>query len=99
MKKIIIILFCSLSLLFAREAKTIISSVCYGCHGDKMELSCYGVSKIANTLSEEYIKSALLQYKSGSKSDYGLGDIMLSQIGGLSNKEIEALALYIPTLK
>ena len=99
MKKIIFTLCFFVSLLFALEAKSIISSVCYGCHGDKMELSCYGVTQVVNKLESSYIQSSLLAYKNSRQNLYGFGDIMQSQIGGLSNKEIEKLSKYIPTLK
>ncbi len=99
MKKIIIILCFFISSIFATQAKSIIDSVCYACHGEKMELSCYGVSQVPNTLNESYIKSALKEYKNGLKNDYGMGAVMQSQVGGLSDAEIDALAKYIPTLK
>ena len=99
MKKVIVILCFLTSLVFAREAQSIVESVCYACHGEKMELSCYGVSQIPNTLNEVTILTALKAYKNGSKSDYGMGDVMQSQVGGLSHLDLEALAKYIPTLK
>lgn len=99
MKKLILTLCFLVSSIFASQPKSIIDSVCYACHGEKMELKCYGVTKIVNTLSSKNIKSSLMQYKNGSKDKYGMGAVMQSQIGGLSDDEIDALSKYIPTLK
>ncbi len=99
MKRVIIIMLFLLSSIWAKEAKSIVDSVCYACHGDKMEQSCYGVSEIPNTLDKGYIREALMQYKNGSKSDYGMGNVMSEQLGGLSDEEIDALSEYIPTLR
>ena len=99
MKKLILVLCFLSTLLFASKPQSIISSVCYNCHGDKMQLSCFGVTKVVNTMEENSIKDALLAYKDGSRDSYGMGNMMQSQIGGLSIEEIKSLAKYIPTLK
>jgi len=99
MKKIILVMFILTTCIFAKQPLAIIQSVCFACHGDKMELSCYGVTQVVNTLNESDILKSLQAYKNGSKSSYGYGDVMQSQIGGLSNLEIKELSKYIPTLK
>jgi len=99
MKKILLTLCLLISSLFAFNAKSIVDSVCYACHGSQMEQSCYGVSKVPNVLSSSDILKALKGYKSGEKSDYGMGAVMNSQVGSLSHEELKALAEYIPTLR
>lgn len=97
--KIIITMFLMISPLLAKDAKSIVESVCYACHGEKMELSCYGVTEITNTLSKETILEALREYKSGKRNKYGMGNVMKAQIHPLNDDELKALSKYIPTLK
>ncbi len=99
MKKTFLFLFLLISSLFAREAKEIINSSCHACHGSKMEKAGFGVSKIPNILSSNYILEALRDYKLGKKNDYKMGIVMTNQLKSLSDEELKALAKYIPTLK
>ncbi|PAF41509.1 c-type cytochrome [Helicobacter sp. 11S02596-1] len=81
------------------DPATIIKTKCQACHGPNMEKSALGKSKIVNTLDSAKIKEDLMGYKSGKLNQYGLGATMWGQIKPLSEKDIDELAKYIPTLK
>ena len=55
MKRVVLMLCLMFTSIFANGAKSIISSSCYTCHGNNMERSAYGVSKIPNTLNQSMI--------------------------------------------
>lgn len=85
--------------IFASSAQNIVSRVCSECHGSNMNESCMGVSQIPNTLSQSYILTALKGYKSGRRSEYGMGSTMTEKVENLSDNELEELSKYISTLK
>ena len=60
---------------------------------------CYGVSKIPNELNQDTIIDALRAYKLGSRSIYGMGEVMKSQLMSLSDDDLKKLSRYIPTLR
>jgi len=99
MKKVILTLCLLLSYVFAGNAKDIIASSCYACHGDNMDKSCYGVSKIPNKLNQDTIFKTLRAYKLGTKNIYGMGEVMKSQLKSLSDDDLKKLSVYIPTLR
>ena len=99
MKKIVLGVLLLGTALFAREAREIVSSVCYDCHGSQMEQSCMGVSRIVNTLDTKSIHDALKGYKHDHRNSYGMGSTMQEKASDLSDDEIKALSEYIPTLR
>jgi len=88
-----------LSCVFANEAKDIIASSCYACHGDNMEKSCYGVSKIPNILNQDTIIKTLRAYRKGTLNTYGMGEVMKSQLMSFNDEQLKSLSVYIPTLR
>jgi len=70
---------------------------CAGCHGPHAERKALGKSQVIQGWSEEKIVTALHGYKDGS---YGgsMKGVMKSQISGLSDDEIKALATHISKL-
>ena len=73
MKKVAVAILLLSTALLAREAREIIGSVCYECHGMQAEQSCYGVSQIINTLDPKTIHDALKGYKNDGRDTYGMG--------------------------
>ena len=105
-KKNLFIILSLTSYLFAsssdnsnNKAREIIDSVCYACHGENMQQSCYGVTKIPNTLSSKNIYKTLIAYKQHNKNEYSMGRVMSQQVEKLSIEELKALSEYIPTLR
>ena len=98
MKRVVLTLCLLLSYIFASNAKDIIASSCYACHGYNMDKSCYGVSKIPNKLNQDIIIETLRAYKLGNKNIYGMGKVMESQLKSLSDDDLKRLSAYIPTL-
>lgn len=99
MKNVVITLLLFSTALLAREAGEIVATVCYECHGTKMNESCMGVSQAPNTLDAVTIREALTGYRSGERSTYGMGSTMQEKVSELSDGEIKALSEYIPTLQ
>lgn len=64
---------------------------CVACHGANGEKVALGKSKIMNTLTKAEIVSALKGYKDGT---YGgpMKSIMIPQVAGLSDADIQAIA-------
>ncbi len=71
---------------------------CAGCHGQHAQKHAMGKSKVINTFTSAEIVTALKGYKAGT---YGgaMKGIMQGQASRLSDKDIESLSKYIPTLK
>ncbi len=71
---------------------------CAGCHGAKAQNHALGKSKIIHNFTAKQISTALHGYKNGT---YGgaMKAVMAGQAKNLSDKDISALAEYIPTLK
>ena len=71
---------------------------CSACHGQHAEKKALGKSKVINTFTSEQIVTALHGYKDGT---YGgaMKGLMKGQVSNLSDKEIDSLGKYIPTLK
>lgn len=99
MKKVSIILFLLSTMLFAREANDIITSICSECHNPKMQESCLGVSLIVGTLDSQTIYKSLHGYKYDKRDSHGMGSTMQEKASELSDDEIKALSEYIPTLR
>ena len=85
--------------IMAASPSSIVSKVCSECHGIKMDQSGMGVSKPPASLSEAEIAVALVGYKSGMRSQYGLGSTMTEKVSDLTNEEIRGLSKYISSLK
>lgn len=99
MKKIILLLLVTVSMIYARSTSFIIENICSSCHGINMDKSCFGVSEKPNELSSSYIKEALTKYRAGKKSDYRNGETMKTQTSSLSDNEIKELSIYIKSLR
>ena len=71
---------------------------CAGCHGAKAQNHALGKSKIIHNFTAKQISTALHGYQNGT---YGgaMKAVMAGQAKNLSDKDISALAGYIPTLK
>ncbi len=71
---------------------------CAGCHGAKAQNHALGKSKIIHNFTAKQISTALHGYQNGT---YGgaMKAVMAGQAKNLSDKDISALANYIPTLK
>jgi cytochrome c553 len=69
---------------------------CAGCHGAKAEKVALGKSKVIKGWEAVKIADALKGYKSGTYGGVMKG-LMKSQVGSMSNKEIDALSMYIAT--
>lgn len=99
MFKIVLISLLSFGYIYAQSAKTIVQNVCSNCHGIGVNESAFGVSKVPNTLPQEEILKKLRGYKSGTLSQYGMGNTMMEQLANFSDEELVELSKYVPTLK
>lgn len=72
--------------------------ICEVCHGEYAQLHALGHSDVIASWSYIDIRSALLEYKSGTRNRTGYGSIMQNQLDFIDNQEIELLSKYIPTL-
>ncbi|BCD68684.1 c-type cytochrome [Nitratiruptor sp. YY09-18] len=72
---------------------------CASCHGQKGNLKALGKSGIIAGMSKDELIKKLKGYKAGTLNQYGMGALMKGQVAGLSDADIEALAVYISTLK
>ena len=98
MKKLVLLTVFPI-LMFASSPQDIVSYVCYECHGSNMDQGGMGMSQPPNSLSQSEILTALKGYKSGRRSEYGMGSTMTEKVSNLSDSELEELSKYIPTLK
>jgi cytochrome c553 len=71
---------------------------CTSCHGEKGEKHVAGKTAQISALSKEVIAQALKDYRSGKRSQHGMGQVMKSEVLKNTDTEIEALASYIVTL-
>ena len=83
----------------AIDPAEIIKSKCSNCHGDRMQRRALDISSIVNSMSTKDIKDHLEGYKAGTLDQYGFGYSMQQILQPLSDKDIDALSKYIPTLK
>ena len=72
---------------------------CASCHGPDGKRKALGKSGVIAGMKKEEILKKLRGYKSGTLNLYGMGALMKTQVGGLSDKELEALAGYIASIK
>jgi cytochrome c553 len=77
---------------------SVLYNKCAGCHGSNAEKKALNTSDIIQNWDSEKIANALKGYKDGT---YGgtKKALMIYQTKSLTDKDIEALAKYIPTLK
>ncbi len=69
-------------------------AVCAGCHGQNFELAAMGKSKIVKDMTLKEIVSALKGYRDGTYGD-SLKGVMMVQVQGLTDSDIEAMSLLI----
>jgi cytochrome c553 len=74
-------------------------NVCKGCHGLKGERPALGVSAIIRGQSPALTVKQLKGYRAGVLDQHGMGKLMNKYAKKLSDKDIEALARYISTLR
>ncbi len=96
MKILAVLAVLGASSLFASDAD--LYKKCAGCHGINGEKKALGKSMVITGWEKDKTIAALKGYKDGS---YGkaMKGIMKGQVVSLSDKEIEALAQHIQTLK
>ena len=96
MKKILLSLLTTLALMASSEE---LYQNCAGCHGLNGEISAMGKAKIIRGQDTNLTIKELIAYKEGELNQYGLGNIMLLQLSGISTEEIEGLAQYIKNME
>ena len=72
---------------------------CSGCHGADGKTKALGKSAILSGQSKEELVDKIKAYKAGTRNTAGMGNLMQGQVAGLDDASIEAVALYISTLK
>ena len=95
---ILISLFSASLLIGADQGKEVYYQKCITCHGVNGEKKAIGISKEINTLTAKEVQSALNGYKNDT---YGgkYKNLKRSMSRTLSNDDINALSVYIQTLK
>jgi len=96
MKKILLPILMSISLVASSEE---LYKNCSGCHGEQGETSALGQSKIIAGQDSNLTIKELTAYKDGELNQYGLGNIMQLQLEALDEDDIQKLAEYIETMK
>ncbi len=81
------------------DGAALFNKYCKQCHGVKGEKHVAGKTAQISSLPKDMIIKALKDYRSGKRSQHGMGQVMKSEVLKNSNAEIEALAEYITTLK
>ncbi|BAF70686.1 c-type cytochrome [Nitratiruptor sp. SB155-2] len=72
---------------------------CASCHGPDGKRKALGKSGIIAGMSKDEVLKKLKEYEAGTLNKYGMGPLMKAQVAGLSDKELEALAEYIASMK
>ncbi len=104
-KALAIVSIVSTCSLFAAEkaekvdGAAIFNKYCKQCHGEKGDKHVAGKTAQISALPKETIIKALKDYRSGKRSQHGMGQVMKSEVLKNSDAEIEALATYITSLK
>ncbi|MFK5881790.1 MAG: c-type cytochrome [Sulfurospirillum sp.] len=99
MKKLLLIALTvfAMNAMAADDGATLFKK-CAGCHGANAGKKALGRSEVINGWKSDKIVSALKGYKDGTFGGAMKG-IMKGQVANLNDKQIKALADYIPTLK
>lgn len=80
--------------LFTSSSYGVSMATCAGCHGQNFERVSMGKSKVVKDMSLKEIINSLKGYKDGSYGD-SMKHMMTMQVKGLSDKEIEQMAMLI----
>ncbi len=81
------------------DGAALFNKYCKQCHGAKGEKHVAGKTAQISSLPKETIVKALKDYRSGKRSQHGMGQVMKSEVLKNTDSEIEALADYITSLK
>jgi cytochrome c553 len=96
MRLLLLFLLTLSPMLHAADGQRLFQS-CTKCHGSKGEKTIF--SRPIGGWSVGKVTEALRAYRSGERNLRGQGSIMRQRAQGLSDREIDALAAYIATLK
>lgn len=80
------------------DAKTLYTSKCQNCHGEKGEKSAYNSARPLKDLSLEDMQESIKNYKIG-KTDSSNANIMVPYANFVDNKEIKGIHAYLNSLK
>jgi len=81
------------------EAVVALFAKCTACHGAKGEIKAMGKSEIIAGQKASDLEAKIKEYKVGTRNVSGMGGIMKTQVVGLDDAQIKAVAGYISTLK
>ncbi len=95
----IVICFSPVFAVEKMSGEAIFKKYCVTCHGEKGEKHVAGKTAQISALSKDAIVQALKDYRSGKRSQHGMGQVMKSEVLKNTDAEINALAAYIVTLK
>ena len=76
-------------------AEDLFALKCAGCHGTRAEKHALGVSEVIAGWSIEKTEEVLRNYQAGLRNVHGYGMLMKGQLNGLSESDLNALAVYI----
>ncbi|WP_456433638.1 c-type cytochrome [Nitratifractor sp.] len=97
MKKIALSMIFAGAALMAADGQALFTK-CQGCHGADGKTKALGKSNpIAGLPADEIVKD-LEGYKAGTLNKHGMGAVMKTQAGALSEDDMKALADYISKL-
>jgi len=83
---------------FVKAGEKLYLSNCVQCHGKKGEKEAYNTSKPLNTLSVEYMRRAILDYRLGDK-DNGMAIVMNPYASFLTQDDIQKVYDYLHTVQ
>lgn len=83
----------------ANEAGIALYAKCTGCHGIDGKTKALGKSEVISGQTKEDLIVKMNEYKAGTRNVSGMGSLMKAQMATLSDADLEAIALYLSTLK
>ena len=98
LRTVALIIACFTVFAAAKSGKEIYR-VCVGCHGLHGEKPAVGVSKVIRGQSAALTVKQLKAYRAGTLDQHGMGKLMNKYAKRLSDREIQAVAAYIATLR
>jgi len=97
MKKIPLSMMVAGATLMAADGAALYAK-CAGCHGKDGKTPALGKSAPIAGMTADQVTKDIAGYKAGTLNKKGMGGVMKSQVAGLSDDDVKALADYISKL-
>jgi len=81
------------------KASATLYAKCAGCHGKDGQTKALGKSEKIAGQTVATLTASIKEYKAGSRDVSGMGKLMQTQVKEMSDADIEAVSVYITTMK